>query len=87
MFPKYREKYIREAWDLIREELVKYELKADLDLIEGTMIVKTTRKTWDPFVVLKARDMIKLIARSVSFEQAKRVLNDDTSSEVSPTFV
>lgn len=82
LFPKYREKYIRQAWELITSEFAKHELKADLDLVEGTMVVKTTRKTWDPYIILKGRDMLKLISRSVPFEQAKRVLGDDATCEL-----
>lgn len=46
------------------------------------MTVRTTKKTWDPYSIIKARDVIKLISRSVPYQQALRVMEDDTTSEV-----
>ncbi|XP_050461950.1 KRR1 small subunit processome component homolog [Cataglyphis hispanica] len=82
MFPKYREQYLKEHWSLVQKVLAEHHIKAELDLIEGSMTVKTTRKTWDPYIIIKARDMLKLMARSVPFEQAMRVLQDDIAADV-----
>jgi len=82
LFPKYREKYLREAWPLITSSLKQFGISCELNLIEGSMTVKTTRKTWDPSVILKARDCIKLLARSIPANQALKILQDDMYCDI-----
>lgn len=73
LFPKYREQYLKEAWPLVTRSLEKYGIACTLDLVEGSMTVKTTRKTFDPAAILKARDLIKLLSRSVPVQQVGNI--------------
>lgn len=82
LFPKYRELYLKTNWPRITKSLEKHGIACSLDLIEGSMTVKTTRKTFDPAAILNARDLIKLLARSVPVDQALKILEDGMACDV-----
>lgn len=77
LFPKYRENYLRQVWPVVTKSLDAFKIACELDLVEGSMTVRTTSATTDPYVVLKARDLLKLIARSIPVVQALKVLKDE----------
>jgi len=76
------EKYLREVWPAVTKALKEHGVGCELNLVEGSMTVRTTRKTWDPYVIMKARDLIKLLARSVPAPQALKVLADDMQCDI-----
>ncbi|KAJ5758681.1 RRNA assembly protein Mis3 [Penicillium odoratum] len=82
LFPKYREVYLKEAWPTVTRALEKQGIACTLDLVEGSMTVKTTRKTYDPAAILKARDLIKLLSRSVPVTQALKILEDGVACDI-----
>ncbi|KAJ5881629.1 RRNA assembly protein Mis3 [Penicillium soppii] len=82
LFPKYREQYLKEAWPGVTRALEKQGIACTLDLVEGSMTVKTTRKTYDPASIIKARDLIKLLSRSVPVTQAMKILEDGVACDI-----
>jgi ribosomal RNA assembly protein len=76
------EKYLREVWPAVTRALKEAGVACELNLVEGSMTVRTTRKTWDPYVILKARDLIKLLSRSVPAPQALKILADDMQCDI-----
>ena len=82
LFPAYREKYLRQVWAMVTRSLAEVGIGCKLDLVEGSMTVHTTRKTWDPYILFKARDLIKLLARSAPFPQAVKILNDEMQCDI-----
>ena len=77
LFPKYRENYLRQVWPVVTKALDSKKIACELNLIEGSMTVRTTSKTSDPYIILKARDLLKLLARSIPVTQALKILNDE----------
>lgn len=82
LFPQYREKYLQEAWPVVKRALKEYGIDGDLDLLKGQMTVSTTRKTRDPYIIVKSRDLIKLLSRSVPAPQAIKILNDEMQCDI-----
>ncbi|KAF8024484.1 hypothetical protein BT93_F1608 [Corymbia citriodora subsp. variegata] len=82
LFPQYREKYLQEAWPLVKSALKEYGVTCELNLVEGSMTVSTTRKTRDPYIIIKARDLIKLLSRSVPAPQAIKILDDEVQCDI-----
>nr|XP_025608925.1 KRR1 small subunit processome component homolog isoform X2 [Arachis hypogaea] len=82
LFPQYREKYLQEAWPLVKSALKEFGISCELNLVEGSMTVSTTRKTRDPYIIVKARDLIKLLSRSVPAPQAIKILDDEVQCDI-----
>nr|POF09474.1 krr1 small subunit processome component like [Quercus suber] len=64
LFPQYREKYLQEVWPTVKSSL-------------KVMTVSTTRKTRDPYSLIKARDLIKLLSRSFPVHQGIKILDNE----------
>ncbi|GAB2276470.1 Ribosomal RNA assembly protein mis3 [Dionaea muscipula] len=82
LFPQYREKYLQEAWPVVKGALKEYGVSCELNLVDGSMTVSTTRKTRDPFIIIKAKDLIRLLSRSVPAPQAIKILNDGIDCDI-----
>lgn len=82
LFPKYRENYLRQVWPVVTKALDQLKIACELNLIEGSMTVRTTSQTTDPYAILKARDLLKLIARSIPVVQALKILKDEWVSDI-----
>lgn len=82
LFPKYREAYLRQVWPVVTKTLDSHGISCELNLVEGSMTVRTTKQTKDPFIILKARDLLKLLARSLPVAQAVKILKDDYQCDI-----
>uniref|UniRef100_M8CFE3 KRR-R motif-containing protein 1 n=1 Tax=Aegilops tauschii TaxID=37682 RepID=M8CFE3_AEGTA len=76
------EESLLEAWPVVKGALKEHGVSCKLSVSEGSMTVSTTRKTRDPYIVVKARDLTRLLSRSVPVHQAIKILNDDMTCDI-----
>ncbi|KAL1191256.1 hypothetical protein V5N11_001490 [Cardamine amara subsp. amara] len=82
LFPQYREKYLQDSWPRIESALKQHGVACKLNLVEGSMTVSTTRKTRDPYIIVKAKELMKLLSRSVPAPQAIKILEDEVQCDI-----
>ncbi|XP_030975401.1 KRR1 small subunit processome component homolog [Quercus lobata] len=79
------EKYLQEVWPTVNSSLKEYGISCELNLVEGSLTVSTTRKTRDPYIIINARDLIKLLSRSFPVHQAIKILDDEMQCDIIKT--
>ncbi|TBU07039.1 Krr1/Pno1-like rRNA processing protein [Hamiltosporidium tvaerminnensis] len=82
MWPRYREEYLKTNEKLLQEKLQEIKLSLDINYSERYFTVSTTNKTRDPYIIIKGRDMLKLIARGMNLNEASLILKDGFTSEI-----
>merc|ERR1712190_339658 len=82
LFPKYIEKYLQNIWPLVTKVLQSHGIECRLNLVEGSMTVPTTNKTFDPYIIIKSRDFIKLLSRTVPLQHSVKVLQDEVTCNI-----
>lgn len=84
LFQKQRLNYLKSVESFIKKACDLKKILYTVDYDEQSMEVSTTSKTRDPYIFIKAVDMIQLLSKGMLLEQAARVLEDDVFSEIIP---
>merc|ERR1712039_942806 len=71
-----------DIWPLVTKALQSHGIECRLNVAEGSMTVTTTNKTFDPYIIIKSRDFIKLLSRSVPLQHSVKVLQDEVTCNI-----
>lgn len=84
LFPKHRSEYLKSIQSYAVKACEIKKIHLEIDFEKCLMKVSTTDKTRDPYVIIKANELIQLLGRGVLLENCAKVLEDGYSSEIIP---
>lgn len=82
VFSQQRVEYLRSIEAFAKKACALKKIEYGVNYEEAFMEVATTAQTRDPYIIIKASDMIQLLSRGVPLEYAAKVLDDDVFSEI-----
>jgi len=82
LFPKHRTSYLESIEKYAIAACTQKKVKLVVDYQQCLMKVMTTDDTRDPYIIIKAYEMIQLLGRGVLLENAVRILEDGIASEI-----
>ncbi|KAI5190260.1 ribosomal RNA assembly protein [Nematocida minor] len=82
MFPRHREKYIRETEEYVKKAMAQKKLSLSVDYHELVLRVETTQHTRDPYSIVQGRDCLKVLSRGVPLEKAIKVFEENVTYDI-----
>lgn len=82
LFPKYREKFFKETWEILKRIIRPFGITSRINFQTGLIEVKTTPRLLDPYNFIKGRDFFKLLARGVPVDQAAKIFKEEVFCEI-----
>lgn len=81
-FPTHRINYMKDIQSFLNKALDNKKLSFEINWTTSTMYVKTDSRTRDPYIIIKAYEMIQCIAKGMSLEDAVSLLEDGVFCEI-----
>lgn len=83
-YPRHRALYIKSVEEFAVKICDNKKILLEVDYDNSILKVSTTDKTRDPYMIIKAYELIQLISRGVTLEHASNILEDGYASELLP---
>lgn len=74
--PSYREEYIKTVSEEVEKMLRAKNLLLNANYGTKILTVSTTKNTRDPYIIIKGRELLRLLCRGMALKEASNILED-----------